>query len=391
MANAREMSQRTKGLLILLALWAVVAATLAIFRHVLLPFAIAFVIAYLLEPGVEKLTRIDLRGRHLPRWVAVLLIYLVVLFFLWLFAVMAIPQLYGELARLIQTGKRFFNSLTPERIAEISNAMESWLSSRGIPVELSRPEAGEAPSYGLSLDLEQSLHEGLANLSAALKSHFFDAVGLLQHLVQGVLTFVFRFFFILMVGAFLLIDWEVLYGFFRSLLPEERRGDFDQLARSMDQKLSGVVRGQAIICLVNGSLTLVGLLLFKVPFALILSVIATVLAAIPIFGTIFSSVPIVLFALTQGLNTGLAMLAWIVGIHALEAYVLNPKIMGAHAQIHPVLVAFALLAGEATFGFVGALFAVPVTGILAAIFELAHSRAAAKLAERPQETGPAAE
>jgi predicted PurR-regulated permease PerM len=201
--------------------------------------------------------------------------------------------------------------------------------------------------------------------------------------VQGVLGFVFRFFFILMVAAFLLVDWDALYGFFRSLLPAERRPDMDQLAGAMNQKLSGVVRGQAIICLVNGTLTLIGLLLLKVPFALILSLIATALSAIPIFGTIISSVPIVLFALTRGFNTGLAMLGWIVGIHALEAYVLNPKIMGAHAQIHPVLVAFALLAGEATFGFVGALFAVPVTGILAAAFELAHARAASKLAARP--------
>ena len=98
--------------------------------------------------------------------------------------------------------------------------------------------------------------------------------------------------------------------------------------------------------------------------------------------------PIVLIALTHGLKTGLGMLLWIVGIHALEAYVLNPKIMGAHAKIHPVIVAFALLAGEATFGFVGALFAVPVAGMLIAVFELAHERARKKLEPLPEPPPP---
>ena len=84
------------------------------------------------------------------------------------------------------------------------------------------------------------------------------------------------------------------------------------------------------------------------------------------------------------------VLAWLIGIHALEAYILNPKIMGSQAHIHPVLVAFALLAGELTFGFVGALFAVPVAGVLIAAFEVAHERALRKL-QVPEALPPAAE
>src|SRR5690606_33113977 len=81
-----------------------------------------------------------------------------------------------------------------------------------------------------------------------------------------------------------------------------------------------------------------------------------------------STIPIVLVGLSQSFSTGVAALAWILGIHALEAYLLNPKILGTAAKIHPALVAFALLAGERTFGFVGALFAVPVASILLAVF-----------------------
>ena len=62
------------------------------------------------------------------------------------------------------------------------------------------------------------------------------------------------------------------------------------------------------------------------------------------------------------------MLAWIIGIHLVEANFLNPKIMGDAAKIHPVLVVFALIAGEHSYGLVGALFAVPVASIIQTIF-----------------------
>ena len=91
--------------------------------------------------------------------------------------------------------------------------------------------------------------------------------------------------------------------------------------------------------------------------------------------------PIVLIALADGFQKGLAILLWIVGIHALEAYFLNPKIMGQAARIHPVIVAFSLIAGERIFGLVGALFAVPVAAIFVACFDYARIKAQPRLGE----------
>src|SRR5436305_559760 len=65
---------------------------------------------------------------------------------------------------------------------------------------------------------------------------------------------------------------------------------------------------------------------------------------------------------------GVLVLGWIICIHLLEANLLNPKIMGDAAKIHPVLVVFALIAGEHSYGLVGALFAVPVASIIQTIF-----------------------
>ncbi|HMC94106.1 MAG TPA: AI-2E family transporter, partial [Polyangia bacterium] len=71
---------------------------------------------------------------------------------------------------------------------------------------------------------------------------------------------------------------------------------------------------------------------------------------------------------TFDVRQGLFILAWIIGIHLMEANLLNPKIMGDAAKIHPVLVVFALIAGEHSYGLVGALFAVPVASIIQTIF-----------------------
>jgi predicted PurR-regulated permease PerM len=147
----------------------------------------------------------------------------------------------------------------------------------------------------------------------------------------------------------------------------------------MDQGLAGVLRGQLVICLVNGALTWVGLVLFDIKYSLLLAVFAAVLSLIPIFGTIVSSIPIVLIALVSdasgfSLGPALAMLAWIAGIHLLEANVLNPKIIGDSAHMHPVVVVFALLAGEHTFGLVGALLAVPVASMVQTAFLFARRR-----------------
>ena len=96
--------------------------------------------------------------------------------------------------------------------------------------------------------------------------------------------------------------------------------------------------------------------------------IATLLSVIPIFGAIISTVPAVIIALQNGPSTALFTLLWIVGIHQIEANVLNPKIMGDSAKVHPVLVIFALLAGETLYGIAGALLAVPVLSIVQSLF-----------------------
>ncbi len=172
-----------------------------------------------------------------------------------------------------------------------------------------------------------------------------------------------------MIAAYLMMTREDIFAFFRSLPPERSRPSFDRLMLRMDRGLAGVVRGQLLICVVNGVLSAIGFWLFDLKYWPILAIVAAIFSIIPIFGSILSSVPIVLIALTQDFWTALWVLAWIIGIHQIEANLLNPKIIGVAAKIHPVLVVFSLLVGEHFFGIWGAILAVPALSIVQSLFQ----------------------
>lgn len=378
---------RRRRLLLLASLWAAVVIVLVAFRGVVLPFAAAALIAYLIAPLVDRLSSAKVGKRHVPRWVAVITIY--ALFFLgtYLFVIALLPQLYREMARITTSAAAFANSLTPERIEELAQRADTWLNEHGIPVELSQRALEGGDEYGppedkdsaaglsFSVDLQQLAAGTAKEISEFARANVGKIIGVSQKVITAVLASVFMVFFMLMVAAFFSIDIRNIRTYVKTLIPVEYAEDVKQLTARIDRSLSGVVRGQVTICLVNGVLTFIGLVIFGVKFAFLLATIATLFSLIPIFGTIISSVPIVLIGLSQSWKTGVAILLWIIGIHALEAYFLNPKIMGTAARIHPVVIAFVLIAGERTFGLVGALFAVPIAAIFVACFDYAREKA----------------
>jgi predicted PurR-regulated permease PerM len=115
-------------------------------------------------------------------------------------------------------------------------------------------------------------------------------------------------------------------------------------------------------------LSAIGFAIAKLPYWPLLALLAAVFSLVPIFGSILSSVPAVVIGLRDGFPTALFVLAWVLGIHQLEANLLNPKIMGDAAKIHPVLVVMSLLVGEHFFGILGALLAVPAMSLVQSIF-----------------------
>lgn len=415
-------SPRARRSAILVVLWSVILGLLFAIREVLLPFFIAVLLAYVIDPVVRRVSLVEVRGRRLPRWGSVLTIYSGAFLALWLSAVFVVPQLYGEVERLWRTTAGWLQQVDQGQIERAAERLDRMADRLGLPVRVVADVGGEpvgpvpgavdpeppkmqAPAstserqalipVPLDDDDGVALEEGdgeaslvyTVNLTREMKTLLSTAAAALQDqtgaiavrvqaLVGGVFGFVFKFFLVLMITAFLAVDTDRIKRFFFSLLPLEDRGPYDDLLTRIDRGLSGVVRGQLTICFVNGLLTLVGLLVLKVKFAFILATMAALFSLIPIFGSIASTIPIVMVALgTSGVGTAVLALAWIIGIHALEANLLNPKIMGESARIHPVVVVLALITGEHFYGIPGALFAVPVASIGVTIFRSLQARA----------------
>jgi len=217
-------------------------------------------------------------------------------------------------------------------------------------------------------DLEEALTHSLSFSADSGGDRMEWLFELLQHLFERILETVTTLFITLMVAAFIASDVPRFVAFFYSLIPPPHRPQAERLLFTLNEGLAGVIRGQLLICFVNGILTGVGLAMLGVKFSVLLAFIAGVLSLIPIFGTIISTIPAVAVGLTDGFMTALLVLTWILVIHFVEANLLNPKILGVSAKIHPVVVVFALLAGEHSFGLIGALLAVPTVSVVQSLF-----------------------
>jgi predicted PurR-regulated permease PerM len=354
--------------------WVLVLAVLAAALPVVLPFILAALAAYVVDPLVGRVQRVRMGGLGAPRWLATLLVFGGLFFFVYLLGISILPQIYREAVRGLVQLREFLASATPEQIDLWARDIDAFLFRYGIPLDVT-PEAGGAHQGRFSVDLAAALAEALKEASTSLRERLGDVVTLSRDVLSGTLETLVFFILLFMLTAFISVDAPRIVGFFETLLPSPWRDDYRRLVHGIDTGLAGVVRGQLTIMVVNGVLTLVGLLVLRIPFAFALSALATILYVVPIFGTILSSVPIVLLALTAGgLSKGLLALGYILIIHALEAYVLNPKIMGDASKIHPVLIVLSLVIGERTWGLVGALLAVPVASVFVAVFRFLHRK-----------------
>jgi predicted PurR-regulated permease PerM len=386
--------------------WVFLVVSAAIFlgiliaaREVLLPFVLALVVAYVFTPIVSQLER-----RRVPRWVAIIGTYLVTLGTIYGFIAVIAPRIVHEAATLRHEAPSIIRALHETwgpRIEEQTKRFD--LSTENEPghdgdrpqpsgIRISpRPDGAYDVDLGPGIavrpigdgafridEIDSSAAEPLdagrmwrRTIAQGMGYARTNALALIKvgrAIVAAVSRAIFVFFLTLMLGAYIMLTRERIFDFFRSFVRPDARLDFDDLLVRIDRGLSGVVRGQLLICLVNGALSAVGFWLFGIKYWPLLALVAGAMSLLPIFGSILSSVPVVLIALTQSTGQAVAVLAWIIGIHQVEANFLNPKIIGDAAKIHPVLVVFSLVVGEHLFQLPGALLAVPTLSILQSIF-----------------------
>ena len=329
--------KRRRDIPIAILAWiAVVAIIFWAAGHVirsLLLLAIASLLAFALAPAVKLLQRV------MPRFLAILIVYLVVFiafgFLIYLVIDTSIIQV-GLLAKEV----RFL--LTPANNAQLT-PFESALGTFGIS------------------------QQQIASARQQIISQLGGFAGSVLPLFTRLLDFLLDIIVVAVISIYLLIDGSRVTNWLRNNVPVPLRGRVRFLLETLERIVGGYIRGQLLLSTMVGLLVGIGMALFHVPYAVLLGVLAFILEFVPILGTIVSGAICVLIALTQGWLIALGVLIYFVGVHIFEGDVVGPRIVGKAVGLHPVVSLVALIAGAELFGIIGALFASLIAGILQAL------------------------
>ncbi len=317
-------------LLVVLAIW--------LLHPMLLPFVTGTAIAYFLNPVVDTMTK-----HKIPRWVGGLCVLLGFAVVVTLILLLILPLLQSQIGALINAIPGYIEKFRSHGIPWI----EDWLA-RFEPedVEKFRDAAG------------QSVGDAAGWAGKFLQHVVSSGVAIIDVAALMIVTPV--------VAFYLLRDWPKLTAVIDSSLPRKHHKIIREQLAEIDTTLSGFVRGQALVCLALGTLYTIGLSSVGLHYGAAIGVTAGVLSFIPYVGTAFGWVTSLLLACAQfddWTHICLVIGVFVIG-HALEAYVLTPRLVGHRVGLHPVWILFALIAGAKLMGFTGVLIAVPTAAIL---------------------------
>ena len=301
-----------------------------IIRTILL-LIIAALLAYALAPGVRILQR------FMPRFLAILIMYLVVLSAVSLLLYFIVRTAIEQVGSLTFTIQRM---LTPGGGNQFS------------PIEQT------LHSFGISQDQ-------ITAFRTQLTSRLEGAAGSALPFVTGLFDTILDIVLVAVLSIYLLIDGSRVVNWFRRNTPQAARADI--VLETVQRIVGGYIRGQFLLAVLVGVLVGVGMSIFHVPYAVLLGVLAFFLEFIPVLGTLLSGAICTLIALTQGWLIAVGVLIYFVVVHVIEGDVIGPRIVGKAVGLHPVVSIAALIAGSELFGIWGALFASPVAGVLQAL------------------------
>jgi predicted PurR-regulated permease PerM len=309
---------------------------LAIWRFsiVLAPLAVAVIIAYLLNPPVNWLTRCT----PLRRGLAATIVYIVFLFVLALIPTLGAPILVRQISALDVNVQVIANQIT--------EAMDYQFTVGDVNVNLS---SLIEPVIG-SLDQALSpLASWTANLAVDIAGGFIWAI------------------FIFVVGFYLLLDANRFSDWVDSWVPPNFLEEFKQLRREIDGVWKAYFIGQLTLALIVGIIIGVSTALLGIRTAVLLGIVAALLELIPNWGYSISGFIGVIFAYFQG-STWLPLPHWAFALLVAVFYFvmwqidtnyLVPRIIGHRLRLSPAIIIVGIIAGASVGGAVGLLLAAP--------------------------------
>lgn len=301
-------------------------------RIVLLPFIMAVLVAYLLNPPV-----VWLEGKRVPRIPAILIVYTCLAVFIVLVVIYGIPAVIDELDHLGQA------------IPKLIHTVQSF--SDTVQFRYSR--------FALPDSVRQVVDEKLAGLENELLEVARKAAGS----IIALFSYVFSLVIAPVFAYYILKDLENIKKGVVNFIPRAWRSDILAILRDVDEIVGKYIRGNLTVASIVGLLTGLGMYLIGVDFALIIGFIAGVADLIPYFGPVIGAVPAIALALLESRTLALYALLVIMAVQWLEGSVINPKVLGDSLAMHPLVIIFVLLAGGELYGILGMLTAVPLVAI----------------------------
>ena len=341
-----RISRRTRTVLILavlvllgLVVWQVPSVLTTVVGGFALALALSFPVRWL--------------SRLMPRGLAVLLSFLLLVGIVALAILFLIPLIAEQFAALVRAVPGIASTI--ERY--VSNVLDS-LQDRNL----------------LPSDQQQFISRVRDDLVSAVRSIAGNVLGGAFGVVTSTVSFAITLFGAVFIAAYMLVDTRRFEAAFLSAAPHGYRRDAKTLWDAFGYSLSRYLGGLALVLLIQGAVSAVGLFLIGVPYALVLGAFVSVAAVIPYLGAWLSAIPAVLVALTVSPTTALLTALLFLGIQQLEGNFLTPKIQGDTLRVHPTLVFLAVIAGGGLGGIFGVIVAVPTLAVLRVLFDFFRVR-----------------
>ncbi len=322
----------------LAAMWAAREALMLIYVSAIIAMGFSPLVRMIERPSTRR------RARRLPRTMAILLIYIVIVGIVVTIGLMVVPRLVDQAAALWNRAPEMFNNLQRFMIRH-------RLITHPVTIE----------------EAVQSAPSGSGG----------NAVGTLLTAVWGVIGGVFGVVTILILSFYLLVEAHALFEWSSRFLPDSSRAHLAAVARESVRKVSAWLGAQFILAAVMGTFAAVGLGLLGVPYFYVVALIAALGETIPIVGPVIGGISAVAVALSVSPRLALTVGVYFLALHQLEANILVPKIMEKRVGVSPVTVMIALLIGGSLWGLMGAILAIPTAAILSVIVEELSADAAA--------------
>lgn len=337
---------RVVRMLIALAVIAIMVWLVGILKNVLLPFCLACLISYIMEPFVEFNQRLlHLKGRVLPVFITIIDVTMVACALVYFFT----PTVIGEIHEMGVMIEKY--SAKSVEIPFLPNDITTELENRfNISKILATIESGD----GFSL-----LNKGESLISST--------VDFLMHSLEWLLTFIYI--------IFILIDYDKLGDGFKLLVPDKYKAAVFQIGDDIKDSMNKYFRSQMLIAACAAVFYCIGFSIVGLPMAIVMGVLVGVLYMIPYFQYI-TLIPVIVICFISSLDgttdfwrmLGECGLVYVVS-QCICDYILTPKIMGKTLGLNPAIILLSLSIWGTLLGIIGMIIALPLTTLLTAYYK----------------------